>query len=205
MLLENAGPKAKDIGIRSMAIDILGTIAARLKHESVLCRREKLWVVQELVGGEIVNENEQTDTCSVCLDGVVEKTLVICQGCQRSFHPDCMGVREHDIAARGWQCPLCLCRKQLLVLESFCKSQLKGNCKNDLAQSENLSDKAASKLETVQQMLLNYLEDLGSSDDLHLFVCWYISDFSLSSFNISYFMFSLRFFFYCCTGLNVSG
>ncbi|XP_057521747.1 sister chromatid cohesion protein SCC2 isoform X2 [Amaranthus tricolor] len=173
LLLENAGPKAKDIGIRSMAIDILGTIAARLKHESVLCRREKLWVVQELVGGEIVNENEQTDTCSVCLDGVVEKTLVICQGCQRSFHPDCMGVREHDIAARGWQCPLCLCRKQLLVLESFCKSQLKGNCKNDLAQSENLSDKAASKLETVQQMLLNYLEDLGSSDDLHLFVCWF--------------------------------
>lgn len=172
LLLQNAGPKSKDISIRSLAIDILGTIAARLKHESVLCRRENFWIVQELVGRENVSENEQTDTCSVCLDGVVEKGLVICQGCQRLFHPDCVGVREHDVSARSWQCPSCLCRKQLLVLQSYCKSQFKDDNKTNHSRSENLPDESASRMEIVQQMLLNYLQDTGSSDDLHLFARW---------------------------------
>ena len=48
MLLENAGPKAKYIGIHLM-IDILGIFVARLKHESVLCCKEKLWVVLFIV------------------------------------------------------------------------------------------------------------------------------------------------------------
>ncbi|XP_048494464.1 sister chromatid cohesion protein SCC2 isoform X2 [Beta vulgaris subsp. vulgaris] len=173
LLLQNAGPKSKDISIRSLAIDVLGTIAARLKHESVLCRRENFWIVQELLGRENVNENEQTDTCSVCLDGVVEKALVICQGCQRPFHPDCMGIRETDMATRGWQCPFCLCRKQLLVLQSYCKSQPKDDSKTNHSRSENLSDESASETEIVQQMLLNYLEDTGASDDLHLFARWF--------------------------------
>ncbi|KNA11489.1 hypothetical protein SOVF_134510 isoform B [Spinacia oleracea] len=172
LLLQNAGPKSKDVSIRSLAIDILGTIAARLKQESVLCHRDNFWVVQELVGGENVNENEQTDACSVCLDGVVEKALVVCQGCQRPFHPDCMGVREHDISGRSWQCPCCLCRKQLLVLQSYCTSQLKDDSKKNRNRSENSPDECASKMEIVQQMLLNYLEDTGSSDDLHLFARW---------------------------------
>ncbi|XP_021751674.1 sister chromatid cohesion protein SCC2-like isoform X2 [Chenopodium quinoa] len=172
LLLQNAGPKSKDISIRSLAIDILGTIAARLKHESVLCHSDNFWIVQELLGRESVNENEQTDTCSVCLGGVVEKALVICQGCQRPFHSDCVGFREHDISTRGWQCPCCLCKKQLIVLQSYCKSQIKDDSKNNHNRSENLSDESASKMEIVQQMLLNYLEDMGSSDDLHLFARW---------------------------------
>ncbi|XP_021770923.1 sister chromatid cohesion protein SCC2-like isoform X2 [Chenopodium quinoa] len=172
LLLQNAGPKSKDISIRSLAIDILGTIAARLKHESVLCHSDNNWIVQELLGRESINENEQTGTCSVCLDGVVEKALVICQGCQRPFHPDCVGVREHDISTRGWQCPCCLCKKQLIVLQSYCKSQIKDDSKNNHNRSENLPDESASKMEIVQQMLLNYLEEMGSSDDLHLFARW---------------------------------
>ncbi|KAH0974268.1 hypothetical protein GBA52_016167 [Prunus armeniaca] len=36
LLLQNAGLKSKDIGARTRAIDLLGTIAARLKHDSAL-------------------------------------------------------------------------------------------------------------------------------------------------------------------------
>ncbi|KAL2898524.1 Sister chromatid cohesion protein SCC2, partial [Bienertia sinuspersici] len=169
LLLQNAGPKSKDVSIRSMAIDILGTIAARLKHESVLSSRENLWIVQDLVGSENVSDNVKTDTCSVCLDGVVEKALVICQGCQRPFHLDCMGVREHDITTRGWQCSFCLCRKHLILLQSFCKSQLNDGSKGNHSRPEILSDESTSKMEIIQQMLLNYLEETGSSDDHHLF------------------------------------
>ncbi|KAK9699362.1 hypothetical protein RND81_08G169500 [Saponaria officinalis] len=175
LLLQNAGPKSKDVSIRSMAIDILGTIAARLKHDSVCCQKENLWIIQEMLGGENVNKDEPADTCSVCMDGVTEKALLICQGCQRLFHPDCMGVRKHDISTRGWQCPFCLCKKQLLVLQSYCKSK----CKDDYKTNHNSSQQSPensesdSKMEIVQQMLLNYLEDNGSSDDLHLFARWF--------------------------------
>lgn len=175
LLLQNAGPKSKDISVRSMAIDILGTIAARLKHDSVLCHQESFWIVQELVGMQNANDNELRDTCSVCLDGVVEKFLAVCQGCQRLFHPDCMGVRERDISTRGWHCPFCLCRKQLLVLQSYCKSQYKDDCITNRGRSDKSSEpsESASTVEVIQQMLLNYLEDIGSSDDLHLFSRWF--------------------------------
>ncbi|XP_074301970.1 sister chromatid cohesion protein SCC2-like isoform X1 [Silene latifolia] len=170
LLLQNAGPKSKDTSIRSMAIDILGSIAARLKHDSARCQKENGWIVQGILGRENVNEGEQADTCSVCLDGVMEKALLICHGCQRLLHPDCMGVREHDIATRGWHCPFCLCRKQLLVLHSYCKSQCKDDKTNHVHSPTTESD---SNMEIVQQMLLNYLEDNGSYDDLHLFARWF--------------------------------
>lgn len=175
LLLQNAGPKSKDLSVRSMAIDILGTIAARLKHDCVVCHQESLWVVQELLGRENTNGSEPRGTCSVCSDGVVEKSLVVCQGCQRLFHPNCIGVTEHDISTRGWHCPICLCGKQLLVLQSYCKSQMMDDIKTNHSRSEKSSERSelASTMEIVQQMLLNYLEDVGSSDDLHLFARWF--------------------------------
>uniref|UniRef100_A0A2N9ILA6 Sister chromatid cohesion protein n=1 Tax=Fagus sylvatica TaxID=28930 RepID=A0A2N9ILA6_FAGSY len=51
-ILENAGLKSKDTSARTMAIDLLGTIAARLKRDAVLCRRVKFWVLQELVNAD---------------------------------------------------------------------------------------------------------------------------------------------------------
>ncbi|XP_021823454.1 sister chromatid cohesion protein SCC2-like [Prunus avium] len=41
LLLQNAGLKSKDIGVRTMAIDLLGTIAARLKRDSAFCSKDK--------------------------------------------------------------------------------------------------------------------------------------------------------------------
>ncbi|KAF8408186.1 hypothetical protein HHK36_007328 [Tetracentron sinense] len=170
LLLQNAGLKSKDISARSMAIDLLGIIAARLKRDAVLCSRDKFWILQELVGEERDDHSYPKDVCSVCFDGRGGKMLLICNDCERLFHTDCMGVREHKVATRGWCCQFCLCKKQLIVLQSYCKSL----CKDDERKNQPLlvSD-SITKLEVVQQMLLNYLQEAGSTDDAHLFARWF--------------------------------
>lgn len=176
LLLQNAGLKSKDIAARSMAIDLLGTIAARLKHDAVLCRRENFWIVKELLSEDNVDQSYPKDVCSVCLDARIEKSLVVCEGCHRLFHIDCMGVTEHEVPARTWYCQLCLCRKQLLVLQSYCKSLDKDDNKKNKSRSEESSESSrTSKIEILQQMLLNYLQDAVSADDVHLFTRWSVS------------------------------
>ncbi|GFY86985.1 PHD finger family protein [Actinidia rufa] len=175
LLLQNAGLKSKDIAARSMAIDLLGTIAARLKHDSVNCRRENFWIVQEYTSGDNGERGYPNDACAVCGDGKIEKALFLCQGCQRLFHADCMGVREHEVPTRGWYCQFCQCGKQLLVLRSYCKSHCKddGKKNDSLAENSSESTESIARLEIVQQMLLNYLQEGGSADDVHLFSRWF--------------------------------
>ncbi|XP_062106529.1 sister chromatid cohesion protein SCC2 isoform X2 [Humulus lupulus] len=175
LLLQNAGPKSKDITARSMAIDILGTIAARLKRDAVFCSKENFWILQEMGSKDETEENYPKDACSICLEGKVERLFLMCQDCQRMFHADCMGVKEHDISNRGWHCQICLCRKQLLVLQSYCKSQCKDDGKKDKSRTEKKSESSFSitEPEIIQQLLLNYLQEASSADDVHLFVRWF--------------------------------
>lgn len=176
LLLQNAGLKSKDVSARSMAIDLLGTVAARLKRDAVLCKRDRFWILQELVGEHSDVPTDLNNVCSVCLDGRDGKYLIVCQGCQRCFHADCTGVAG-QVLPRGWSCQFCLCKKQLTVLKSFSESQC-----NDVAikaqrgkESTSEASDAITRLEIVQQMLLNYLQEAGSTDDGHLFARWYVT------------------------------
>lgn len=173
LLLHNAGLKSKDIAARSIAIDVLGTIAARLKREAVLCKNENFWIVQELLGGDDVENSPPNDACSVCLDARIVKPLVLCEGCQRLFHVDCMGIREHEVSGSSWLCQLCLCRKQLIFLQSYCKSQGRGEGNHTRKKSKSSDTTDITKTEIVQQMLLNYLQDSGSAEDVHIFTRWF--------------------------------
>ncbi|XP_058184764.1 sister chromatid cohesion protein SCC2 isoform X1 [Rhododendron vialii] len=175
LLLQNAGLKSKDIAARSMAIDLLGTIAARLKHDAVLYRTEKFWIVEELSNIENPERSYANDACALCRNEKIEKPLFLCQGCQRLFHADCMGVREREVPTRGWYCQFCQCQKQLTVLQSYCKAHCKDDGLNNGSLSEKSSENANSvaKVEVVQQMLLNYLQDCGSAEDVHLFTRWF--------------------------------
>ncbi|KAI4346656.1 hypothetical protein L6164_007534 [Bauhinia variegata] len=174
LLLQNAGLKSKDVSARSMAIDILGTVAARLKRDAVSCSRDKFWILRELLSEDVNTQHFTKDACCVCLGGRVEN-LFLCQGCQRLFHADCLGIREHEVSNRTWYCQICICQKQLLVLKSYCKSQCKDDVKKNLELSKDESEAFGqiTKVEIVQQLLLNYLQDVASADDLHLFICWY--------------------------------
>ncbi|KAE9449352.1 hypothetical protein C3L33_18760, partial [Rhododendron williamsianum] len=175
LLLQNAGLKSKDIAARSMAIDLLGTIAARLKHDAVLYRTENFWIVEELSNIDNPERSYANDACALCRNEKIEKPLFLCQGCQRLFHADCMGVREREVPTRGWYCQFCQCQKQLTVLQSYCKAHCKDDGLNNGSLSEKSSENANSvaKAEVVQQMLLNYLQDGGSAEDVHLFTRWF--------------------------------
>lgn len=175
LLLQNAGLKSKDISARSLTIDLLGTIAARLKYDAVLCSRDQFWVLQELASGDGVDPSYPKNACSVCLDIRVEK-LLKCQGCQRMFHADCLGGREQEAPNRSWHCQFCRCRRQLLVLQSYCKAEGKddGKLKNTRLKENSETSYPITKAEIVQQMLLNYLQETGSADDVHLFVRWFV-------------------------------
>ena len=49
--------------MRSMAIDILGTIAARLKQDGVILSRSKFWVLQELIISDNADKSFPNDAC----------------------------------------------------------------------------------------------------------------------------------------------
>lgn len=175
LLLQNAGLKSKDVSARSLAIDILGTVAARLKRDALICSREKLWVLQDLFCEDVAAEHYPKDMCCVCMGGRVENFLT-CHGCQRLFHADCLGIKDHEISNRNWYCHICICQKQLLVLQSYCKSQYKDDVNKNLNLSKHDSGTFGqiTNVEIVQQLLLNYLQDVSSTDDLHLFICWFV-------------------------------
>ncbi|XP_073147222.1 sister chromatid cohesion protein SCC2 isoform X2 [Henckelia pumila] len=173
-ILENAGLKSKDITARIMAIDLLGTIAARLKHDAVLCRNDKFWILQEFINSGSVDPSYEKDACSVCRGAISERSLFVCQGCQRTFHVDCMDGMESEVHSRNSDCQICQCERQLLVLKTYSVSQDKDDQKKNRNQSKKSSrHDTVTKQEIVQQMLFNYLQDVPSEDDTHLFARWF--------------------------------
>ncbi|MCL7033996.1 hypothetical protein MKW94_025445 [Papaver nudicaule] len=164
LLLQNAGLKSKDVGARCLAIDLLGTIAARLKEDAVSCSKDSLWILHELVGEDVAEQSYPRDVCSICLDGRSRKIVFLCQDCRRLFHTDCMGVTERDAPSRGWCCHFCLGKKQLIDLQSYLKSKTEGAPE---------ASELITKMEIVQQLLLNYMQGAGSTDDAHLYARWF--------------------------------
>ncbi|ONI25085.1 hypothetical protein PRUPE_2G279500 [Prunus persica] len=94
LLLQNAGLKSKDIGARTRAIDLLGTIAARLKRDSALCSKDKFWILQELVSVDGDDQTDPKNACSVCLEDRVEKNFFVCQGCFDTRHLIAKGKKK---------------------------------------------------------------------------------------------------------------
>ncbi|XP_073005499.1 sister chromatid cohesion protein SCC2 [Typha latifolia] len=172
LLLQNAGLKSKDISARCLAIELLGTVAARLKRDSVVCSRDKFWILQELAGASVDTSDGLKDACSICLNG--RGVNIVCHACGRCFHSDCMGVGQETLL-RDWSCHICFCRKQLSVLQSYNKLQGKDNGKRnaDLPTNRSETSDSITRLEVVQQILLNYLQEAGSQDDGNLFTRWF--------------------------------
>ncbi|KAK1306486.1 hypothetical protein QJS10_CPA10g01957 [Acorus calamus] len=174
LLLQNAGLKSKDTSARCMAIDILGTIAARLKRDAVACSREKFWILQELISEDSNISGVPDDGCSICHVERSTRSLIACHVCQRYFHKECIEVAGQGALAQDWSCHICICRKQLAKLHSHCKSHCTADDRKKSTKSESSAGTSDSltSMEIVQQMLLNYLQDSGS-EDAHLIARWF--------------------------------
>jgi cohesin loading factor subunit SCC2 len=173
LLLQNAGLKSKDNSARCFAIDLLGGIASRLKRDSATCSCENLWILQEftVVGsdGAKILKNK----CCVCLGG--KGIDITCDVCGRCFHSDCMGSGNRDNLQRDSVCPLCFCKQQLNVLQSYCQLQIKENGKRTASVSKkSATPDEVPAVEIVQQILLSYFQEAGPQDDGNLFTRWYV-------------------------------
>uniref|UniRef100_A0A453BQD5 Sister chromatid cohesion protein n=1 Tax=Aegilops tauschii subsp. strangulata TaxID=200361 RepID=A0A453BQD5_AEGTS len=173
LLLQNAGLKSKDTSARCFAIDLLGGIASRLKRDSVICSKEKLWILQELTDAENDSSKILKNKCCVCLGG--RGINMACDVCGRCFHPDCMGAGSQENLQRDSVCPLCFCKQQLSVLQSYyeLENKEKGKRASTAHKKKTAIPDEVTAVDTVQQILLNYLQEAGPQDDGNLFSRWF--------------------------------
>uniref|UniRef100_A0A0D3GLG5 Sister chromatid cohesion protein n=1 Tax=Oryza barthii TaxID=65489 RepID=A0A0D3GLG5_9ORYZ len=173
LLLQNAGLKSKDTSARCFAIDLLGGIASRLKRDSVICSKEKLWILQELIDTESDGSKILKNKCCICLGG--RGINMQCDVCGRCFHSDCVGAVSQENLQCDYACPLCFCKRQLSVLQSYYELQNKENGKRNAASHRKKSTvpDEVTAVDIVQQILLTYIQEGGPQDDGNLFTRWF--------------------------------
>jgi len=168
LLFGNAGIRAKDAVLRGTSVDLLGQVAARLKEDAVTCSKDKLWILQELQSKDVDSNSDDEDSlarnCSVCCEGKTSKLMLSCNECNRWFHGDCIGMTKHDKVDRGWLCHCCLCRNQIGFLYPDNKDQTNGTKSFSEPKSAEKVGMMKKGIVVVQQILLNYLQELAISD-----------------------------------------
>ena len=134
---------------------------------------DRHWMLQELHDEEAKFSAPQKEICVVCLGGRVSKFMVVCDGCQRWFHGDCVGVTGHDLVCRGWVCCYCLCRRQLISFDSHLYIQGQKDREGFLSIKRNEIYTPISGVHVIQQILLNYLQGVGSTDNSAAYASWF--------------------------------
>lgn len=172
LLFGNAGVRAKDTVLRGLSVDLLGQVAARLKEDAVIVSKDKLWILQELQSDDSHASSDDEDSvsrnCSVCSEGKSSQLMLSCNGCNRLFHGNCIGITKHDKVDRGWLCHCCLCKNQIEVFYPDNKDpKFKSGEKVPVMKKGNL---------VVQQILLNYLQELAVSDGTAAYARRYDTD-----------------------------
>lgn len=196
LLFGNAGIRAKDAVLRGMSVDLLGQVAARLKEDAVVCSKDKLWILQELQNKDIDANSDDEDllaqNCSVCGEGKCSKLMLSCNGCNRWFHGDCIGITKHDKVDRGWLCHCCLCRNQIEFLYPDNKDQTNGSKSFSESKSTEKVGMMKKGILVVQQILLNYLQDLAVSDGTaayarRFYLCQWLRDEVQTAYTVQFF------------------
>jgi len=71
------------------------------------------------------NKKFNRELCSICRDG---GNLLLCDNCPRSFHIECLKIKEENIPEGKWYCPMCAPKMQKKLEK---KSQLMSNVPED--------------------------------------------------------------------------
>ncbi|CAN6477261.1 unnamed protein product [Victoria cruziana] len=172
LLLQNAILKSKDVATRCMAIELLGTVAARLKHDAAIFREDKFWVLEEFHGEQ--NGDIPKEVCCVCFGGRGGTEVIMCHGCQRYFHTECVGLMGKDTVSRSWFCSLCLSRNQLKYLHSYWRSKCKNEETKDHPMGNDCEEShTVTGLDVVRQTLLNCLQASDSVENFNLIIRWF--------------------------------
>lgn len=73
------------------------------------------FLVTEGVGGHDCSSPLQVDlvVCLVCGSGGEEDRLLLCDGCDDSYHTFCLIPPLHDVPKGDWRCPKCLAQVRI--------------------------------------------------------------------------------------------
>jgi len=143
-------------------------VAAHLKEDAVICSKDNLWILQELQSKDNdANSDDEASlarNCAVCSEGKISSLVLSCNGCNRWFHGDCIGISKHDKVDRGWLCHCCVCRNQIGFLYPDNKDQTNGTKSISECKFAEKVGMMKGGILVVQQILLNYLQELAVSD-----------------------------------------
>lgn len=73
------------------------------------------FLVTKGVGGHGCSSPLQVDlvVCLVCGSGGEEDRLLLCDGCDDSYHTFCLIPPLHDVPKGDWRCPKCLAQVRI--------------------------------------------------------------------------------------------
>lgn len=208
--LSSGGLKSKDTTVKSMAIDLLGLVASRLKADCVASEAEKLWILQELdtptgsdagafcseAKASLPKSGKKLGTCPLCGQICSSGAAVSCASCRKHYHSSCLGLLESSVMARTWYCAVCFCRRQLGALESEIQQPEEGKpgggvllaASKSSASDRELAERqnSAGGLAVVQQILLNHMQGAASNHDTASYarrfhICQWFRDDSLGA------------------------
>lgn len=170
-MFSTAGLKSKDSIVRGAAIELFGLIASRLKQDAISCSNDSLWILAEVhskptgsSSGELRYAQSRMQGCAVCqAAGRGSKNMVSCAQCERLFHGDCIGIGGQTLISQGWLCCCCLCKKQLLSFAGDGKPSAVGDV---IYQKHAINSDLVDGRTVLQQLLLNYLQEVAQSDNL---------------------------------------
>ena len=73
-----------------------------------------------ILGKKIKRTEEKfanNEYCSICNK---EGYLVFCDNCPRSFHFECLHIKESDLPDGDWYCPICAPSKKKIIADHLC-------------------------------------------------------------------------------------
>ena len=79
---------------------------------------------QKILGKKVKrseNKKLNRELCSICRDG---GNLLLCDNCPRSFHIECLKIKEENIPEGKWYCPMCAPKIQKKLEKSQSLSKL---------------------------------------------------------------------------------
>lgn len=82
------------------------------KFDEKLLQKKRLEPLLEKVEKPKKKKKENNKTCTICRDGGI---LIMCDSCPRSFHIECLKLKEEDLPEGEWYCMKCVEKKKNAV------------------------------------------------------------------------------------------
>ena len=125
-----------------------------------LLQKKRLESLLEKVEKPKKKKKENNKTCTICRDG---GNLIMCDSCPRSFHLECLKLKEGDLPEGEWYCMKCVEKKKSSVKNIKMKKKI-----NTKANKENISKENNKKEEKNKETVIINDKELYDNAEKYL-------------------------------------